>query len=127
MTVAGLCLALAIYFEARGEPLEGQQAVAQVILNRVGLPYFPNTVCGVVFQDDQFSFPRRIPVHQKSWESSKKVAQQVLEGRTPNIVQCSDHYAKLGIEKVWMSDMKIIAVIGNHIFYQSKRSQKSCK
>jgi spore germination cell wall hydrolase CwlJ-like protein len=56
------CLAEGIYFEARGEKVEGQAAVAQVILNRVRNPTFPNTICGVVYQNDtwrnrcQFSF-----------------------------------------------------------------------
>ena len=51
-----LCLTVAIYYEARGEPIEGQAAVAQVILNRVQHPDFPDDACAVVFEPDQFSF-----------------------------------------------------------------------
>ena len=54
--LAELCLALAVYHEARGEPLIGQKAVAEVVMNRVASDRFPDTICGVVMQPKQFSF-----------------------------------------------------------------------
>ena len=54
--IAELCLSLALYHEARGEPLNGQRAVAEVIMNRVESNRFPDTICGVVMQPNQFSF-----------------------------------------------------------------------
>src|SRR5690606_8644563 len=79
------CLAGAIYFEARGEPLEGQLAVAQVIVNRAESPRFPDDYCGVVTQRSQFSFVRngRMPEPNKStaaWHRAKAVAQIAHQG-----------------------------------------------
>ena len=84
------CLAEGIYFEARGEPESGQAAVAQVILNRVRNPAYPKTICGVVYQNQnwrhrcQFSFAcdgrsERI-AEQRQWETAKRVARDVTAG-----------------------------------------------
>lgn len=77
-----MCLALAIYYETRSEPLEGQLAVAKVILNRVDSDHYPNDVCDVVYQPRQFSFthdgkPER-PRHD-SWEGIKQMAEDILD------------------------------------------------
>ncbi len=83
------CLAIAIYFEARGEPVRGQVAVGQVILNRVRSPLFPETICGVVYQGQmqtgcQFSFTcdghTDIPRNDDQWALAQDIAKQITAG-----------------------------------------------
>ena len=84
------CLAVAIYFEARSEPVRGQVAVAQVVMNRVNSGIYPNSICRVVFQNQtwrnrcQFSFAcdgrSDKPRHAKSWKRAMQLARQVTEG-----------------------------------------------
>lgn len=124
------CLAAGIYFEARGEPVEGQAAVAQVILNRVRAPSYPNTICGVVYQNDnwrnrcQFSFACdgrtdrvRSPRH---WEMAKDVALAVSSGKIwLEHVGSSTHYHATYVSPRWARTMKRMEKIGRHIFYRT--------
>lgn len=75
------CLALTIYYEARGEPIEGQYAIADVVLNRVSDPDFPKSVCEVTYQDGQFHWTDkkvRAP-HGYAWLQSQVIAKTIME------------------------------------------------
>ncbi|HPG04022.1 MAG TPA: cell wall hydrolase, partial [Rhodoblastus sp.] len=128
------CLAQAIYFESRSEPEDGQAAVAQVILNRVGSGLYPNTICGVVFQNRhrykacQFSFAcegksLRI-TDQDSWGTASRIAEEVLDGKTWIAdVGASTHYHANYVRPRWARHLKKMDVIGKHIFYRLKPGQ----
>lgn len=125
------CLAAGIYFEARGEPEEGQAAVAQVILNRVKAPTYPDSICGVVYQNQhlrnrcQFSFAcdgvyDRIR-DKKAWERAVRIARDVSRGKIYlDKVADSTHYHAEYVHPNWRSSMKVVDKIGVHIFYRSK-------
>jgi len=124
------CLATAIYFEARGENKRGQAAVAQVILNRVRNPTYPNTICGVVYQNAdwhnacQFSFacdgiPDRItsPEH---YRLAKDIAMAVTAGKIFIAdVGSSTHYHATYVNPRWSRTMEKMKKIGLHIFYRT--------
>lgn len=124
------CLTDAIYFEARGETLEGQAAVAQVVLNRVRNPAYPNTICQVVYQNKgwynrcQFSFAcDRIPDivwSRSTWLTGKEIALAVTAGKIwlPD-VGSSTHYHATYVKPAWGPTMKRVAKIGKHIFYRT--------
>ena len=128
------CLATAIYFEARSEPEQGQAAVAQVILNRVGSGLYPASVCGVVFQNQQrhnacqFSFAceghaLRI-TDPGSWSTAVRVAREVTEG----VAYVSDvggatHYHANYVRPFWASRLRKMDRIGHHIFYKLRPGQ----
>ncbi len=126
-----LCLAKAIYFEARGEPAKGQAAVAQVVLNRALTKGFPRTVCDVVYQGKhrktgcQFSFvcdgqPDRI-TERKAWETAKKIADDVAHGwRRSSALTNATHYHATYVKPYWAPTMKRLARIGQHVFYHEK-------
>lgn len=121
---AVVCLALAIYFEARGEPLAGQIAVGQVVMARVDSDRFPETVCGVVTQYKQFSFVQDgtpdIPLDAASWQRSRAIAKLLID-RVPGVPDYSQgalHYTKIGVKRVWMHEMPVCHQIGKHIFYK---------
>ncbi len=124
------CLAQAIYFEARGEPADGQLAVAQVVMNRVASQYYPNNVCDVVYQNQnrrnrcQFSFacdgqPERIN-DQESWSVATTIAREVLTGETMSeaVGIQATHYHANYVRPNWIRDMVKIRQIGAHIFYR---------
>jgi len=124
------CLAAGVYFESRGEPVKGQAAVAQVILNRVRNPAYPNTVCGVVYQNKrwrnrcQFSFACdgirdrvRSPQH---WEMAKDVAMAVTAGKIwLDEVGSATHYHAVYVHPRWARHMKKVGRIGLHVFYRT--------
>lgn len=124
------CLANGIYFEARGESVRGQAAVAQVILNRVRNPVYPNSICGVVYQNDnwlnrcQFSFAcdgrkKRIesPAHYKT---AQDVAMAVTAGKIfiPEVGSSTHYYANY-VHPGWARTMQKMTKIGLHIFYRT--------
>lgn len=122
------CLAEAIYFEARGESLEGQAAVAEVVLNRVESKYWPNTVCGVVKQGAerstgcQFSYtcdgiPERIN-SQKAWSQAEQLAAFMMRGGPRRITGRATHYHADYVAPPWARTMERTAVVGRHIFYR---------
>ena len=116
-----MCLAVAVFFEARGEPLDGQYAVAEVIMNRVEDSRYPDTVCGVVFQDRQFSFthdgkPDRLPrIATRASQMAKIVAKDVLSGHQIGI--SSTHYHTLSVNPFWANYYDLDGLVGNHVFY----------
>lgn len=124
------CLAEGIYFEARGEPVSGQAAVAQVVLNRVRNPAYPNTICGVVYQNKswrnrcQFSFAcdgiRDRVNSPQSWKTAQDVAIAVSAGKIWfKEVGSSTHYHATYVNPRWARHMKRVGKIGLHIFYRT--------
>ncbi|QRM56835.1 cell wall hydrolase [Sinorhizobium sp. BG8] len=124
------CLTAGIYFEARGESLKGQAAVAQVILNRVRNPTYPDTICGVVYQNQdwynrcQFSFAcDRIPdlvLAPWHWKTAKEVAMAVTAGKIwlPEVGSAT-HYHATYVRPPWGRTMERVAKIGKHVFYRT--------
>ena len=121
------CLTAAIYYEAASEPDAGQRAVAQVVLNRVTHPAWPNTVCGVVYQGSerpgcQFSFAcdgsmARRPV-QAFWERARRVAADALAGYVYAPVGLATHYHTSAVHPYWADSLNFIGTIGAHRFYR---------
>ena len=122
------CLAQAIYFEARGEPIEGQVAVAQVVLNRVANPRYPDSICGVVFQNEwhrnrcQFSFAcdgrSDRPKEAASWDQSRRIAHLVLSERVRDFSLSATHYHAKYVTPKWASRLHETAEVGLHVFYR---------
>ena len=124
------CLADAIYFESRGEPLKGQAAVAQVVLNRVRNPAYPDTICKVVYQNKdwtnqcQFSFAcDRIPDivwSRERYKVAEDIAMAVTAGKIwlPEVGSAT-HYHATYVSAMWAPTMKRVAKIGMHIFYRT--------
>lgn len=124
------CLATAIYYEAASESIGGQRAVAQVILNRVAHPTYPNTVCGVVYQGSerktgcQFSFTcdgslRRVP-SVSAMARARMVARDALAGEVYTPVGLATHYHTIWIYPYWAPSLSHIGTIGAHRFYKWK-------
>lgn len=123
-----MCLAKAVYFEARGEPENGQLAVAQVVLNRVAHPFYPDNVCDVVFQNEQrrnkcqFSFAcdgrSDRPRNETAWARAIQLAKKVMHGKRVEGVGNSTHYHATYVRPRWVSDMVELKRIGKHIFYR---------
>ena len=126
------CMTAAIYFEAANEPITGQRAVAQVILNRVRHPSYPNTVCGVVFQGAeratgcQFTFTcdgslARRP-NLQLWDRARTIAAASLGGFVETSVGHATHYHASYVLPYWAPRLTKLTAIGSHIFYQWKGS-----
>lgn len=121
-----ICLAAAIFFEAGVEPTEGKYAVGQVVLNRVEDHRYPDTVCGVVYEANAFSFTHdgksdKIPKGINA-ESSKEVASDLLSNVTYPIT--STHYHANYVDPYWNKHFTKDITIGNHIFYTNKTKYK---
>jgi len=121
------CLTQAVYYEARGESRGGQQAVAQVVLNRVRHPAFPKSVCGVVFQGAryggcQFSFACDGSVHRpveiRAWRRAETVAAKALDGSVMGGVGSATHFHVVGLSPAWRNRMTQVALVGQHVFYR---------
>lgn len=122
------CLAQAIYYEARGEPLPGQIAVAEVVMNRTASKRYPDTVCGVVFQNDhmknrcQFSFAcdgkTDVPPQGDSWSRSVALASYVMADNTMRLTDAATHYHADYVSPIWSQSLEKTVVIGRHIFYR---------
>lgn len=126
------CLAQAIYFEARSEPLEGQLAVAQVILNRVSDRRYPASVCEVVFQNErmrhrcQFSFAcdgrSDQPGERRAWNIAKKIAIVATEAEWQDLSLRATHYHAEYVSPYWRARMDQTAQYGRHMFYRDRGS-----
>ena len=123
------CLADAIYFEARGETERGQEAVAQVVMNRVFTRFYPHDVCGVVYQNAnrhracQFSFAcsgkRRQINESEAWALANRIAKETLDGKLyVPAVGTSTHYHAIYVHPNWVHEMRKIAHYGIHDFYR---------
>jgi spore germination cell wall hydrolase CwlJ-like protein len=125
------CLAEAVYFEARGEAVRGQIAVAQVVMNRAFSGYYPNTVCGVVYQNKhrhfacQFSFAcdgsPDVIREPDMWERAQKIAKAMFAGQIwlPEVGK-STHYHAYYVHPSWAAEMKKLYTFGVHKFYRPK-------
>ena len=125
-----MCLALNVYHEARSQPLIEQVAVAQVVLNRVYSPRFPDTVCSVVYHNKypnqlhkcQFSWfcdgKSDIPQDTAAWTQANQVASLVLSVDFPDLVDNATHYHADYVSPSWAKAQTPVAQIGRHIFYQ---------
>jgi N-acetylmuramoyl-L-alanine amidase len=115
------CLARTVYFESRGEPLEGQLAVAEVVLNRVRSGRFRESICGVVTQPAQFSFVRagiipEVPRGSTAWQRSVAIAHIAMDRLAQVNGQDSLFFHATYVHTNWGRPR--IAQIGNHIFYR---------
>lgn len=124
------CLTKNIYYEARGEPLDGQYAVAEVTMNRVASKHYPSTVCEVVYQE-RFDVIRKrnvsafswtelditAPVDRRIWERTWKVAEEVYDEQAEPRVEGALFYHAKYIRPRWVRGKRRIAKIGKHIFY----------
>lgn len=126
------CLTDAIYYEAANEPEAGQRAVAQVILNRMRHPTFPNNVCGVIYQGSeratgcQFSYSCDGSMARKpaliSWLRAQNVAAQALQGYVYRPVGMATHYHATYVYPYWAPSLNFVGTIGAHRFYSWKGS-----
>ncbi|MBC7157456.1 MAG: cell wall hydrolase [Rhodobacteraceae bacterium] len=121
------CLATALYFEARGETVEGQFAVAEVILNRVDAPEFPGDVCAVVNQGGgggcQFSFacdgrPETIR-EAGAFDTVARVARVMLDGAPRDLTEGATYFHTRGARPRWSRVFERTAAIGAHLFYRA--------
>lgn len=134
MIAAGvMCLALNIYHEARGEPLAGQIAVAQVVINRVASPHFPDNVCDVVKEGQyvnghpvknkcQFSWwcdgKSDKPKDTVRWGEALNLASAIAQTQHFDITEGALYYHATHVEPYWASHYKETVTINNHIFYR---------
>jgi spore germination cell wall hydrolase CwlJ-like protein len=125
------CLAENVYFEARGEPIEGQYAVAEVTLNRTRAEHFPHTVCAVV-HEMRWDPARRRPIADFSWTQSgglspedgpawkraMTVANAAYDDLHDPVVPGALFYHATSVRPGWARGRTTVATIGNHIFYR---------
>ncbi len=123
------CLANAVYFEARSEPVRGQMAVAQVVVNRAFSGFYPGDICGVVYQNAQrhlscqFTFAcdgkRKVINERGNWARANRIAKQTLDGQiyVPEVAK-STHYHAAYVRPNWVHEMKKLVRYGLHSFYR---------
>lgn len=125
------CLAEAMYYEARGEGVEGQMAVAEVVFHRMRSSAYPSTICGVVFQGAQekracqFSFvcngdmERRKEPH--AWAAARLLAAKIMTGAVPlgDITDDATSYHAVSVDPAWAGHLIRTVQIGNHVFYRA--------
>jgi len=135
-----ICLATAIYFEARGEPVSGQQAVAHTVMNRVADDRYPNTVGEVVKQGPTYTWQPDFPVRNRcqfsfycdgksdkptdkeAWQTSMMVAYGVLTGRTEDLTEGATHYHATYVLPAWAETKTATTRIKDHVFYRWERN-----
>lgn len=121
------CLSMAVWGEARSESLHGQRLVAETILQRVDSPRFPSTICSVVYQPYQFSFTRDVnmgkankaftdEIPNKEVILAIKIAKDAISRPRRERI-AGTHYHATYVNPKWNRDMKAIATVEKHIFY----------
>jgi spore germination cell wall hydrolase CwlJ-like protein len=118
------CLATAVYFEARGESVEGQLAVARVVMNRAASGLYPTDWCSVVKQPAQFSFVRRgefpaIDTGSAAWGRAQGVARLAMANVVPSIDQNVLWYHATYVDPSWGHRLNMVEKIGAHLFYRA--------
>ena len=118
------CLATAVYFEARGETLEGQLAVARVVMNRASSGKYPPDWCSVVKQPWQFSFVRHgefptIDTQSAAWARAQGVARLAIANVVPSVEQDVLWYHATYVAPSWGRRLSMVERIGAHIFYRA--------
>jgi len=121
ISTALACLSLNVYFEARDQPFAGQVAVAQVTMNRVADPRYPDTICEVVYDHKQFSWywdgKSDRPREEEAWEQAQLIASAVMAGSGHSELQGVTHYHAIWVNPYWNKNMTLVAMIGGHVFY----------
>lgn len=125
------CMATNIYFEASTQSRVGKIAVAQVTMNRVRSPEFPNSICGVVYQGPQNHKNRRlcqfswfcdgkpdVILSKRVWRECVYIAKYVILGGVPDITFQSTHYHAKYVNPWWAKKMELTVSLGDHIFYR---------
>jgi hypothetical protein len=125
-----VCLARNVYFEARGEPIAGQYAVAEVTMNRRASGRYPDTVCGVVYQQNWDPLRKRyvgafswtelssVPAPMgEEWQRAWEVAETVYHGRQAPVLEDALFYHATYVKPSWARGKQPIARIGRHVFY----------
>ena len=122
-----MCLATAVFFEARGEPIDAQTFVAEVVINRVNDDRYPDTVCNVVFEDRQFSFTHDgqsddITSYNTFFDAEAQttailIAKQALAGETSIT---STHYHTVSVSPAWRDAYALDGTYGTHVFYTNE-------
>ena len=118
------CLATAVYFEARGESLEGQLAVAKVVMNRAASGKYPSTWCATVKQPWQFSFVRngvfpRVDTASTAWRRAQAIARLATANVVPSLSDDVLWYHADYVAPSWGRRLERVEKIGTHIFYRS--------
>jgi len=130
---ATMCLALNMYFEARKEPIAGQLAVAAVTLNRVADKRYPDDVCGVVWEKNQFSWthdgkhddPIRMNyLDVQAWHEIAELAEDVMSGEIELPGISSTHYHATSVNPFWTKHYELDGQVGNHLFYTNETPYK---
>jgi len=127
--MAGLmCLALTIYFEARGESFQSQVAVGHVVINRVKSPDFPNTICEVTTEGGEYRHRCQFSWYcdgksdktpdQTAWEQALVIAQGVHTGNLDDFVEGATHYHATYVLPEWADSKTPVVQIGDHMFYR---------
>ena len=135
LKIALICLALNVYYEARNQPLQGQMAVAEVVMNRVVSNKFPDTVCEVIEEGPTYSwkpdFPVRnrcqfswycdgksdMPMKEDAWETALIVAKDILANR-PMVLKGATHYHAVNVNPNWAKTKIFVRRVGDHLFYK---------
>ena len=122
------CLAEALYFEARGESIEGMFAVGEVILNRVDSASYPSSLCGVVNQGTgrrnacQFSYTcdgnPTVVLERDSWKTVGKIARILMDGTPRDLTNGATHFHTRAVNPSWSRRFTRTASIGAHLFYR---------
>ena len=126
------CLSEALYYEARGEGLRGEQAVAEVVFHRMNAGNYGHSICAVVYEGSdrrgcQFSFTCNGDLHRpreaSAWKDAEQLAAQILTGEMPlrNATGGATHYHAVSVRPYWAPTLAKTAHIGNHIFYRGTR------
>ena len=117
---AATCLALNVYWEARNQSVDGQRLVAEVTMERVATPGFPDTVCGVVWEHRAFSWTEDgksdEPTDPEAYLLAQIIANETLLYGC-DLCTGATHYATIDADPYWADDLQIIGMYGNHIFY----------
>ena len=130
-TRAEKCLADAVYFEARGEPVRGQIAVGQVVMNRVFSDYYPDNVCDVVYQNAdrrfgcQFTFAcdgiPEVVTEPEAWRRARRIAKDILDGKLwLKAIGWATHYHADWVHPSWVHEMNKLSTLGVHTFYRPR-------
>lgn len=120
------CLARAVYFEARGETIKGQAAVAEVVMNRTQSPYFPRSICGVVEQGGkggcQFSFTcdgkSDAIADRTAWYVAQKIASAYIDGAPRGLTEGATYFHTPAVKPDWAHRFAMTVRIGSHSFYR---------
>lgn len=119
---AATCLAMNIYFEARGEGIDAQRMVAEVVMERVSQEGYPKTICDVVWDKGQFSWTSDglsdEPLDTRAWLQSQIIANEVLLYGSEFLTGAT-HYHSIDVQPYWAKDMVVMGQYGKHIFYRN--------